>query len=587
MNRIAGVATASVLGIAFSGTHVHPQADNPLKEDIKRLIVRIDANFTDGTRFGAGIVFGAANSEVYVVTANHVVREGDRPSQRLQLELYAGRGKHLSGKLASQFDVDHDLAVVIVPDAKAQGIDVNTFPFDRLGDPNELNEGDPVFLVGHPQGVPWSVSVTPDGFVETQQEWLRFESKSLFPGHSGGALLNSRFEIVGLLRSDQQPNGEALSIEKVTAMLKEWGYPVRLRHRFLKMNLETLSAGGGHSCFVNHIGVASCWGSNSDGELGIGSTQDSHPPSPVQGHFDFVTVAAGFNHTCGITANAVALCWGDNSSGQLGADSREVSPSPVPVMGEIRFAAVSAGLNHSCGLSTDGTAYCWGNNEYGQLGSGYNAHTGPPLPVKGEHTFMSIRAGVLFTCGISTAGNAYCWGTNAQGQLGNGSTTNSPIPVQVSGGLKFISLSVGDGHACGVTTNGLGYCWGDNKYGQLGNASIKSSSVPVPVAGGHLFKFISAGRTFSCASTREGTPYCWGWGNDAVVATESDMAPNEPAPVFGSHGLHFNSIGTGLGYACGLTAASEVYCWGANRYGQLGNSSTEESVRPVLVSPLP
>jgi len=56
--------------------------------------------------------------------------------------------------------------------------------------------------------------VTPDGFVEQEDDWLRFESKSLFPGHSGGALLNFRLEIVGLLRSDKQPNGEALSITR-------------------------------------------------------------------------------------------------------------------------------------------------------------------------------------------------------------------------------------------------------------------------------------------------------------------------------------------------------------------------------------
>jgi alpha-tubulin suppressor-like RCC1 family protein len=583
MRRPASVTTTSVLVVLLSGTGVHPQANNPLREDIKRLIVRIE----DGNRFGAGIIFGAANDEVYVVTANHVVRDGDRPSQDVQVEFYAERGKHLLGKVAMHFDIDHDLAVVIVPNAKAQGIDVNAFPFDRMGDPTELTEGDPVFLAGHPHDVPWSVSVTPDGFVETQQEWLRFESKSLFRGHSGGALLNSRFEIVGLLKSDEQPNGEALSIAKVLAILKEWGYPIRLRQRFSKMNLETLSSGGGHSCYVNPRGVTSCWGSNSDGELGIGSNEDSHQPSPVQGHFGFVTVSAGFSHSCGVTANLVALCWGDNTSGQLGSDSGEVSRLPVPVLGGIRFAAVSAGLNHSCGLTTDGTAYCWGDNGDGQLGSGNKTDSVPPVPVKGEHIFTSIRAGVLFTCGITTAGGAYCWGANAQGRLGNGSTTDSSVPVPVSGGLRFTSISTGDGHACAVSADGQGYCWGDNKYGQLGNGSTSSSSVPVPVAGRLLFKFISAGKTFSCGITREGTPYCWGWGNDAVVATEVDIAPNAPAPVFGSRGLVLESVATGLAYACGLTATNEVYCWGANRYGQLGNGSTEESVRPVLVSPLP
>jgi len=587
VKRYVALATTCILLVLCPRAVGHPQAHDPLREDINRLIVRIEAKFGDRVGFGAGIVVGAENDQVYIITANHVVRDGDRQGQDVLVDFYSPRGKPLSAKLVSHFDLGHDLAVLVVPDAKAHGIEVNTFPFDRVGDPAALMRGDPVFLAGHPNDVRWSLSVTPDGFVETQEDWLRFESRALFPGHSGGALLNFRLEIVGLLRSDQQPYGEALSIAKILIMLKEWGYPVKLRQRFAIANLETLSAGAGHTCYVNPRGVASCWGSNSDGELGNGTTNDSRQPSVVHGSFLFVSISAGFGHTCGVTASAKAFCWGDNASGELGSDAGEAARLPVPVSGGLQFVAVSAGFNHSCGLTTNGAAYCWGDNEYGQLGTGNKAAGITPAPVAGGHSFRSVRAGTLFTCGIATAGGAFCWGTNAQGRLGNDSNTDSLIPVPVSGGLNFVSITLGDGHACGVTANGQGYCWGYNEYGQLGNGSDSSSLVPSLVAGGLTFEFLSAGKTFSCGLTREGAPHCWGWGVDAVVATEADIPANIPAPVFGSRGLVFKAVSTGQVHACGLTAVGEVYCWGTNKYGQLGNGSKDDSVRPIPVSPQP
>ena len=584
MKRYAALAAACILLALSPGTMAHPQAPDPLREDIKSLLVRIETKFSDRVSFGAGIVAGAENGQIYIVTANHVVRDGDRPGQDLLVEFHSLRGKPLPARLATHYDVGRDLAVLVVPEAKAHGIDVNAFPFDRVGDPTALTRGDPVFLAGHPNDVRWSLSVTPDGFVETEEDWLRFESKSLFPGHSGGALLNRRLEIVGLLRSDKQPYGEALSIAKILAIFKQWGYPLKLRQRFAIADLETMSAGAGHSCYINSRGGASCWGSNSDGQLGNGTTNDSPQPSAVHGTYLFVSISAGFGHTCGVTASAKAFCWGDNGNGQLGSDSGEKSTLPVPVLGGLQFSAVTAGLDHSCGLTNNGSAYCWGDNEYGQLGTGSNAASMTPVPVAGGHVFRSVRAGVLFTCAITTAGSAYCWGTNAQGRLGNGSKTNSAIPVPVSGGLNFASVSAGDGHACGVAADGKGYCWGDNEHGQLGNGSDFASLVPTPVAGGLLFTALSAGRTFSCGLTRQGAAHCWGWGSDAVVATEADTPANIPAPVFASRGLVFKSLSTGMVHACGLTAAREVYCWGTNKYGQLGNGSTLDSVRPIPVS---
>jgi len=587
MTRNARLALTFLVATLSQCAAAQSQTPDPLREDIKRLIVRIEASLPSKSIDGAGIVIGASNDRVYIVTANHVVREGDLPGKDIRVQ-FRGHTEKLLAQLATHYSIDHDLAVLTIANAKTQGIDVNAFPFDRLGDPSILGQGDPVFLAGHPQGVLWSLTVSPDAFIEADGDSLRFESKALFRGHSGGALLNFRMEIIGLLRKDEQPNGDALSIVSVLSMLKEWGYPVKLRQRFGVASVETLSAGGGHTCFVNPQGVASCWGDNSKGQLGDGTTTSTSQPTTVYGHHLFVSISAGSRHTCGVTANAHVLCWGDISSAELSAvmsGKDERNTSPVDVSGGLSFAAVSAGEDHTCGLTTTGAVYCWGDNEYGQLGNGTKVSSLRPVPVAGGYTFRSVRAGVVFSCGITDAGSAYCWGANSFGRLGNGSQVDSSHPVPVSGNLKFAAISAGDGHACGVTPNGKGYCWGYNDSGQIGLAEGKSSPIPVPIAGGLTFASISAGRGITYALTRDGTAYSWGSGMDLLSLSTEEVAVTLPGQIFGTQGLRFKLLSTSFAHACGQTTTGEVYCWGSNKYGQLGNGSNDETVRPTLVSP--
>ncbi len=511
---------------------------------------------------------------------------------------FRGQKAPLAAQLATHFDIDRDLGVIIVADAKAHGIDNNFFQFDRVGDPSALTQGDPVFLAGHPQGIPWSVTVTPDAFIEPDDDSLRFESKSLFPGHSGGALLNFRLEIIGLLRSDQQPNGDALNILEAMAVLKAWGYPVQLSQRFSAAKLETLSAGAGHTCYVNPHGVASCWGENDRGQLGIGTTTEAAQPSAVNGHITFVSISAGFEHTCALTTSAQALCWGDNSSGQLGIsltatyrvvpdDPGSIVPTPTPVYGGLSFSAISAGHDHTCGLTARGQAYCWGGNQYGQLGTGNTRSSTVPVPVLGSHTFSSLRAGTLFSCGVDQTGALYCWGVNSLGQLGDGSLVQRLSPVPVASTLKFTAISAGDGLACGIATNAKAYCWGGNSFGELGVPASKTSPVPAAVSGGLTFATIVAGRSVTYAITEKGFAYSWGSGMEALSVSDDETSENVPARIFGTTKLTLKALSMSFAHACGLTTSGEILCWGTNTHGQLGNGSKEDTVRPTLVSPQP
>jgi uncharacterized protein YjdB len=219
-----------------------------------------------------------------------------------------------------------------------------------------------------------------------------------------------------------------------------WGYtyggsqPVQIAGG---QTFTALSAGL-HACGLTTGGAAYCWGSNGAGQLGDSTTTSSPAPVLVSGGRTFIAVSASANdNSCGVATGGAAYCWGDNSGGKLGNGTTAPSRVPVPVSGGLTFVAISAGPLHTCGLATGGAAYCWGANSSGQLGNGTTTGSSVPVPVSGGLSFATVSAGFFHTCGVTTGGAAYCWGYNYYGQLGDGSATGSsvpvPVPVPVSG----------------------------------------------------------------------------------------------------------------------------------------------------------
>jgi S1-C subfamily serine protease len=162
------------------------------------------------------------------VTANHVVRRGQREIENLRVQLRALPGESLEARLLEHVDPYLDLAVVAVPDVRRRAIPVGTLPFDRLGDPATLRRGDEVYHVGYPLGSPWRANVSPDHISDQLGDTLTFESSSIAPGNSGGGLFDKRWQLVGMVRADQPPDGVAVSMKAIRDTLVRWGYPVGL-----------------------------------------------------------------------------------------------------------------------------------------------------------------------------------------------------------------------------------------------------------------------------------------------------------------------------------------------------------------------
>jgi alpha-tubulin suppressor-like RCC1 family protein len=397
----------------------------------------------------------------------------------------------------------------------------------------------------------------------------------------------------------------------------------------------SVSAGRNHTCALTPDGVAYCWGDNSYGQLGNGTTTYSTTPVPVSGGYDWSAISAGATHTCGIVGITV-YCWGNNSSGQLGNGTTTNSLTPVPATPSSRlvFYGVSAGGSHTCGIvmptfnvSLANVGYCWGENSSGQLGNGTINNSLIPVAVSttlvdGSNSaarggWNTLSAGYSHTCGnavIPTAGGTpgnypygnyvLCWGDNSAGELGNGTTSNSDLPsfvvgTNISTYAAYANPSAASSYSCTV-----GSCWGSNSSGQLGNGSMTNSSFPVIITAPNNpqgYFLISAGGDHACAVTfyvAPGTPgvgaeaFCWG-GNGSGQLGNGTMT-NSATPVVVLGGLSFLAMSAGGSHTCGVTLVNSpvpvpggsgaVYCWGDNTYGQLGNGTTTNSTTPVTAS---
>jgi alpha-tubulin suppressor-like RCC1 family protein len=346
--------------------------------------------------------------------------------------------------------------------------------------------------------------------------------------------------------------------------------------------LASVTAGPGYTCGATRQGDAYCWGYEYYGELGNGPPlEEVDSPSPVTGGLRFTQLSAGENHTCGVTKGGQAYCWGQDN-GSLG-NGLPYAPANVPslVVGGLTFSQVSAGSLHTCGVTKGGKAYCWGFGEYGQLGTDELENSASPLPVAGGLKVRQLSAGLVHTCAVTESGEVYCWG----GQYRAGSIVEMrPSPVPVPGGLIFGQVSSGVDHSCGITRPGRAYCWGGNASGQLGTGTTGTfQPSPVPVAGGLTFTYVSAGAGYTCGVTKGGPAFCWGenstgqLGNGAIGGTESS-----PVPVDG--GLRFVQVSSGSSHTCAVTKGrQQVFCWGWDGLGQLGNGPGGNIVQPTPV----
>jgi alpha-tubulin suppressor-like RCC1 family protein len=353
-------------------------------------------------------------------------------------------------------------------------------------------------------------------------------------------------------------------------------------------DVVSISTGTDHTCAALQDGRVYCWGEQTFGGLGNGSTVDLIILAPVRaGTFnDAVAVSMGSYSSFALTSSGTIRAWGRGTSYDLGNGVAMDQPNPVMVQTAsgtslTGVTQVVGGNSVGCATTAGGIS-CWGANGGHSLGvDAVTAATAVAIPyaspVMGVTTAPAFFGGSSFHVAIN--GSTVCpWGSdNGYKEITAASACNvacysAPSNCFTVGGTVQ-ALAAGSSFAC------LRYgpniqCWGENDQGGCGGPTT-TASVPPPGSFIGLSPTpidMQSYGTGVCALLNDGVPTlkCWGY----PFSGDSSGSPPVTFTTSFPSGVKAQSLGKGgSATACLITSEGSPWCWGSNTYGNVGDGT--------------
>ena len=379
-----------------------------------------------------------------------------------------------------------------------------------------------------------------------------------------------------------------------------------------------IALGQNHTIALTKTGEIFAWGRNNYFQLGDGTDVSSSTPINITSRFNLnigeviIDVEAGGFHSAAITSEGRIFTWGANEdAGQLGDDTYINSDTPIDIttnfdlnLGE-KIIEVDLGLYFSAAITSEGRVFTWGDNGNGQLGN--NTITLSKIPIEitsnfelslGE-TIVDVDLGYSHALAISSEHKVFSFGGNDYGQLGEGTTTNRFTPTDITSyfilnlGEVLSGVEAGYRHSIAFTSEGRVFTWGENSSFQLGDGTDVNKSIPTDITSGFNLadgeKIISANASsdYSGAVSSGGRVFMWGSNEYDKLAT-GDYSNDTPTDITDKFVLAYGEIVTfiDLGFACSsvITSTGDLYLWGDNSRGQIGDGTFEGKDSPTLIS---
>lgn len=239
--------------------------------------------------------------------------------------------------------------------------------------------------------------------------------------------------------------------------------------------------------------------------------------------------------------------------------------------------------------------FSWGLGLNGVLGLNSTTTQSHPIPISGANkTFcklgraggVQIQGSQVHALAIDLRGKVWGWGSNISGQLGNNSTSAVSTPVSICGANKtFCEVTQGFNHSLGIDKNGRVWAWGLATGGALGNNSTTPQrNTPVSILGANkTFCKIAAGNNNSAAIDFRGQ--VWTWGSNTAGALGDNSITSRLTPVAISGALKtFCDITFGNNYMLAIDFRGTLWAWGINNSNNLGDGTTTSRLTPIKVS---
>jgi alpha-tubulin suppressor-like RCC1 family protein len=317
-------------------------------------------------------------------------------------------------------------------------------------------------------------------------------------------------------------------------------------------------------------------------------------PKVVRKLSDIVAIAAGNGSDLALDSDGNVWTWGDGVAGVLGDGStKDHANMAVEVSGLPKIAAIAESDDTDVAITATGSVWGWGWNNNGELCTGNTTEQGTPVELTNLSGVVSAAGGGPHILYLTTSGAVEACGGNTAGELGDGTFTDSTTPVTVTGlPGPVASLSAGQASSTALLKNGEVWDWGYDKFGELGNGTTGTNSdVPVQVALPSAAVQESTGgddQTNGQSLALLTNGQVWGWGcnsdgqlGDGTTST-ADATPVRATALPGD--VTFTEVISGGAHSLALDSEGNVWAWGNNDLSQVGNGGKSGNVlTPVKV----
>ena len=300
-----------------------------------------------------------------------------------------------------------------------------------------------------------------------------------------------------------------------------------------------------------------------------------------------VKIEAHADRSCALLEDGIIRCWGAERFGELGNGGELTDELIVPTDVEgLTGPAIDfdVGEHHACAVLRGGDVQCWGRGLSGELGQGGitpgDDLATPATVVSLRRPAKAVGVGTGFTCAILDDTSVQCWGATTLTSM-PGNTGGSTVPVDVESLSEYVEqLWFADRWGCVAQDFGRLSCWGDNRSGQLGMGwATTSEKLPRDVI---EFDYgtvaYSGAAAASCGIDHRHVLHCWGDNWRRKLSLDPELDEDEvtrPSPVFGVEGSA-RAVTVGVAHICGIFDDGQIYCWGLDDHGQLGNGRPKE-----------